>query len=353
MPNPQTQIQFLERIQRILSEGTFTATYKFALLHALADLCIERAPSNPNAPLTLPITAITDRFVDLYHRQARPYPGRGKARVLQQNTGNQAAVVNALAEPARKYKTAIDPRALPALTLRKINETIRDQPLWKLQTLAGGERLDFLYENTDVTTVREITLRPGIAYCFRAFHPFIVSMVRDRWERWIRRHNSDLFDEKTDLQAFLFGSDRQNLVGYREALLEVHGPTCFYRDTRLITAFDVDHFVPWSRYPVDLGHNFVLASRQANTKKKDRLPGRRFLERWLQGCIDCHAELEAAFERRNLRHDLSASFAIFEWVYDGTEKTGGMVWEGGADLVRLDPGWRDRLRQARQQLGLN
>ena len=34
-PTAETQIRFLERIQRILSEGQFTATYKFALLHAL------------------------------------------------------------------------------------------------------------------------------------------------------------------------------------------------------------------------------------------------------------------------------------------------------------------------------
>lgn len=50
-PTAQTQIRFLERIQRILPEGQFTATYKFALLHALADLCIRQSPSTPEAPL--------------------------------------------------------------------------------------------------------------------------------------------------------------------------------------------------------------------------------------------------------------------------------------------------------------
>lgn len=262
-------------------------------------------------------------------------------------------MINALAEPARKYKTAIDPEILPAPTLRKINETIRDQPLWKLQTLAGGERLDFLYENTDVKTVREITLRPGIAYCFRAFHPFIVSMVRDCWERWIRRHNADLLDEAADLQEFLFGSERQNLAGFRDALIEVHGPTCFYRQTRLAKDFDVDHFVPWSRYPVDLGHNFVLASQEANRRKKDRLPGRRFLERWLEFCVDKGTKLEIVFEARGLRHDLRASLAVVEWIYGAVERTGGTVWDWNGEVTTLDPGWRESLRQAREDLGLD
>jgi len=26
----------------------------------------------------------------------------------------------------------------------------------------------------------------------------------------------------------------------------------------------VDHFVPWARYPLDLGHNFVLADEEAS-----------------------------------------------------------------------------------------
>ena len=41
-PTPQAQLDFLQNIQRLLEEGTFTATYKFALLLALADLCVER-----------------------------------------------------------------------------------------------------------------------------------------------------------------------------------------------------------------------------------------------------------------------------------------------------------------------
>jgi hypothetical protein len=38
---PEQQLEFLSGIQRLLSEGQFTATYKYALLLAIADICVE------------------------------------------------------------------------------------------------------------------------------------------------------------------------------------------------------------------------------------------------------------------------------------------------------------------------
>ena len=48
-------------------------------------------------------------------------------------------------------------------------------PLWKLQTV-GREHLDFLYANMGAGNT--ITLRPGVAFCFRKFHPLISDLVR-------------------------------------------------------------------------------------------------------------------------------------------------------------------------------
>ncbi len=41
--------------------------------------------------------------------------------------------------------------------------------------------------------------------------------------------------------------------------MEIQEGRCFYCERRLGGAPHVDHLVPWSRYPVDLGHNFVVA----------------------------------------------------------------------------------------------
>ena len=40
-PTPTEQIAFLGNIERLLSEGQFVATYKYALLIAIADLAVE------------------------------------------------------------------------------------------------------------------------------------------------------------------------------------------------------------------------------------------------------------------------------------------------------------------------
>ncbi len=47
-------------------------------------------------------------------------------------------------------------------------------PLWKLQTV-GNERLEFLYENVD--RGNRITLKPGVAYCFRAFYELVRDLI--------------------------------------------------------------------------------------------------------------------------------------------------------------------------------
>jgi hypothetical protein len=47
-PTPDEQIRFLVNLQRLLDEGLFVASYKFALLLSLVDLFVEKVePSGP------------------------------------------------------------------------------------------------------------------------------------------------------------------------------------------------------------------------------------------------------------------------------------------------------------------
>src|ERR1035438_8085058 len=79
--------------------------------------------------------------------------------------------------------------------------------------------------------------------------------------------------ETTDLNEFLFGSERNNLAVVRPVLLDLPRGRCFYCNVGIPGATaHVDPFVAWARYPVDLGHNFVLADERCNNKKRERLP---------------------------------------------------------------------------------
>ena len=45
IPTPEEQVQVLRNIQRLLAEGLFTASYKFALLHGRASSVLPSAYS--------------------------------------------------------------------------------------------------------------------------------------------------------------------------------------------------------------------------------------------------------------------------------------------------------------------
>jgi len=85
-PPAQTeQIRFLTNIQRLLAEGLFTATYKYALIAALADLSVEKGDDSGNQ-LLMSTFVIAEKFVEYYWRHAIPYATTNGQRILRQNT---------------------------------------------------------------------------------------------------------------------------------------------------------------------------------------------------------------------------------------------------------------------------
>src|ERR1017187_2460939 len=105
-PTSDEQIRFLVNLQRLLDEGLFVASYKFALLLALADLAVERGDDS-GAALTLSVQEIAEKFVQYYWRQAAPYMTLNAGRILRQNTGQQAAILNIVAKARQKHDDAL------------------------------------------------------------------------------------------------------------------------------------------------------------------------------------------------------------------------------------------------------
>src|SRR5713226_8184611 len=65
IPDPEEQLQFLFKVQRLLSEGLFVSTYKYALLLALADLAVERGDDTTES-LSLDTRDLAEQFIGLY-----------------------------------------------------------------------------------------------------------------------------------------------------------------------------------------------------------------------------------------------------------------------------------------------
>lgn len=220
-------------------------------------------------------------------------------------------------------------------TVKAVEKVVKEQPLWKLQTV-GDERLDFLYANVDSGS--EITLKPGVAYCLRAFHGLVTELVRAAWLRYVRRHNQVLGDP-ADLAAFLFGTERGDLSQMAVLLRDVQHDRCFYCEGDLRRGGEVDHFVPWSRYPLDLGHNFVLAHRACNHDKSDVLAAVVHLERWCERNASAGADLAGTFDDLGALHDLPSSLRVASWSYSQAEATGSRLWLRRKELVPFDPAW--------------
>jgi len=93
----------LRNIQRLLAEGQFVASYKFALVHALADLAVLKG-DDTGGPLDLDTNEISARFVELYWQQCRPFQvgGQDTGLVLQQNTGRQAKIILQIVDSQQK-----------------------------------------------------------------------------------------------------------------------------------------------------------------------------------------------------------------------------------------------------------
>jgi hypothetical protein len=181
VPTPEEQVQFLRNVQRLLAEGLFTASYKFALIRALADLAVLKGDDS-GAPLEIETTDIAARYVELYWRQSRPFPVGGEATglVLRQNTRGQATIIRQIVQSQQecggslfRLKQLVSDRW--SSLVGKVEEVVCEQPSWRLQTV-GDERLECLYENLDGGD--RITLKPGVAYCLRGFYELLRDLIQ-------------------------------------------------------------------------------------------------------------------------------------------------------------------------------
>jgi hypothetical protein len=342
IPTPEEQVQFLRNIQRLLAEGLFVASYKFALVHALADLAVLKG-DDTGAPLDLSTKDIAAKFVELYWRQSRPFQisEQTSGLILQQNTGKQAAIISQIAASQQdcggslfRFKQVATDRW--SSLVAEVDQVVRTMPLWKLQTV-GDERLEFLYENLDRGS--RITLKPGVAYCFRAFYELVRDLIEGAWVRFVQKLNANKLGNVTDLGTFLFGQERASLDAYRPILVDVQKGICLYCQKSLSGKTQVDHFVPWSRYPADLGHNFVLAHDKCNNAKTDFLAAENHLAAWIHRNREHQAELHERLVAAALPCDLTATVQIAKWVYQQTEKAHGQVWVEKNVLRHLGPDW--------------
>ncbi|WP_394147181.1 HNH endonuclease [Shewanella atlantica] len=347
------QVEFIAYLQRLLIEGDFVATYKFALLHVLADICIERSQfiGDETQSGIIAIDELVEKFIELYWQHSLPYCGataKGVSTdgvdsadtsfILFQNAGRQSALLKNLAGYRSKGIRSLTQLKLhpdwPKL-VSKTRSTFKEGPLWRLQLLAGSEEC-FYYPHDK--TKKYIQLNPGIAFCFRRFHDLVVSLARSHWTQKVCNFpaNQKVIGGQGNLSDFLFGSDRKAINQARPLLLQIQHGKCFYCQKPLKQSGqekgEVDHFIPWARYPSDLGHNFVLAHSKCNKAKSDHLAAEQHKERWFEQNIIQNTKTITTELGSYFVCEPSRSEAIATWAYQLAVQNHSPLWLKGKNF---------------------
>jgi diadenosine tetraphosphate (Ap4A) HIT family hydrolase len=288
---------FGERILQLLDEGRFTATYKYAVLLALIDLCLEQG-SAVGGVSSFTTEQLAQKIVELYWPQTAPYAGQKGLQVLVQNRGGQAQIVSAIrkfrersgADPSQPLSRARLQASEQFDRLVKLVEwKLVEMPLPRLQVIGEAESR-FLYRIGWDTSVKRqhlegakfdnrIYLVNGVADHLVQLSGLLRPLIQRAWAGMLAGMNRDATDEAR-LQEFLFGSQRISLDPVRQDLRELQDNRCFYCDRRIDGPVEVDHFIPWTRHPDNGIENLVIADPCCNGNKRDFLAAGEHVEHW-------------------------------------------------------------------------
>ncbi len=228
MRNHPEVINFAERTLVMLDEGSFSSTYKFAVLLGLMDVCIERTSHTGDTPDVITTWQLAERVAALYWRQTSPLDFENNANPLNQNTGTQAAFVSLIFKFQEQYNLSPFSPISKALSttkhysnlIRKVEWKLIEMPLPKLQRVAGHDN-NFIYSIGWSDDIRKscvfkangeyndfdnrIFLKPGVGNYFVLLNTLLRPLIYRKWCSMIARINH-LNDSK--LEDHLFGVQR-------------------------------------------------------------------------------------------------------------------------------------------------
>ncbi len=329
-PNEKLQLEFISFIQRILAEGDFVATYKYALLNAIADICIEKMDVSANERLKIEHSLLAEKLLQLYWHHAMPFSESksGSDALLKQNSGAQSKIITVLYECQQN-----NIRSLGHLkrsnswhkSYRASLNTLKTGPLWRLQILAKQEEC-FLYPHDK--KFQYIELKPGIAACFRRFYDLVVYFSKNAWLQKIQniKNNQELIGPQSKLESFLFGGDRTSLAKVKPVLLDLQSNQCFYCKKSFKNDVEIDHFIPFSRYSNDLAHNFVAAHRRCNNNKRDFLAAYEHRDNWIESNLVKHSQIIESELSKYFDCNVNQSVAVSNWAYEVARSNHAKLW---------------------------
>jgi len=143
-----------------------------------------------------------------------------------------------------------------------------------------------------------------------------------------------------DLTEFLFGAERSQLTSVCRFLTDLQSGGCFYCKRPVSGSGEVDHFIPWSRYPSDLGHNFVMAHATCNRNKGASLAAECHLENWVKRNEISGESFAQELRRLGIVTEWSSSRQVACWAYEGAAATNAPLWNTNGEMLPSTGHWR-------------
>ena len=209
--------------------------------------------------------------------------------------------------------------------------TVKQMPVVYLQNL-NGQTVEFLYCLED--SKQSLKLLPKVMYCLRQFSEIVEELCQKRWIDFVRlnKHNLVVLDGLPDLDEFMFAPSRNQLGRVADYLIDLQQYQCFYCGKSLKNSkYAVDHFIPWSLYPADTGHNFVLADEKCNSQKSNYLASEQFLQQWQERNYLHDQSIVREISQLGFLTDLQRSHRVADWAYKQAIENEYLVWLGGKD----------------------
>ena len=262
------------------------------------DLCIEGTDRHGVAPSAVTTRQLAEKVTELYWPHTQAFRGR----MLRQNSGHQARVVadierfrSSLPDPSVTLDRARreSPKRFERL-VRDVEWTLILMPLPRLQVLGNQtERLVYeigwdaaighersvvrRYQETGMGFDNQIRFYSSVGDHLVRLNGLLRPLIYRAWAGMVA-HLNGLDDSR--LERFLFGADRTPLAALRRDLAELQGRQCFYCKGKLTDRSEVDHFIPWARYPDNGIENLVVADQRCNGSKRDFLAGVEYVKKW-------------------------------------------------------------------------
>jgi len=354
-------IAFGEKLLTLLDAGFFTATYKYGVILALLDLCLEYADRDGAPPSSLTTSQLAQKTIELYWPQTLPFGLAGEGTLLRQSSSGQAQIVSrivhfreaAAPDPlATLHRTRLaSPKAFARL-VDFVEWKLIEMPLPRLQQL-GRFYEPFIYQiGWDVSITRSqasgsefdnrLLLLPGAGEHLVRLAGLIRPLVQREWAAMVARMNRGLVED-SQLEDFLFGARRAGAGRLAFPLRELQENRCFYCGEVIKTTAAVDHFLPWVRYPDDGVENLVAAHAGCNGSKRDFLAAEEHVTRWAgrfaPGAAEGRQLAEIAELTRWQRHPertLSVARAVYLNLSPGVKLWAGIDLFEDADLSGLE-----------------